>query len=502
MTGSEDSVVIAGAGPTGFMLAAELALGGVDAMVLERRPSPEIDGSRAGGLHSRTIEVLDQRGVAERFLAEGEPVQVSSFAGVRLDLSGFPTRHDYALALWQRHTQRILADWVAELGVEVRYGVEVAGFAQDDDGVELRLTGGDSLRARYLIGCDGGRSPVRKAAGIEFPGSEPTSSSLIAEVEMTASPELGVRQDEAGTQGLGRVEYEIVDGEVVFADTGPVRVMLTQPWSGAAGEPTLADVRDGLVSVYGTDFGVHSPIWISRFTDAARQAAAYRERRVLLAGDAAHIHPPNGGHGLNTGVQDAVNLGWKLAAVVRGELPESLLDSYEAERHPVGAGVLRDTLAHVALSRTDARANAVRGAVAELLEADEARRRFAARAAGLAIRYELGDGHPLLGRRMPDLDVEVAGRPTRVYELMHEARPLLIGFGRPRRFEATPVPERVRVIDAEHAGDWKLPGIGRVDRPEAVLVRPDGHVAWVGGEADAGLADALETWCGVSPPGV
>ena len=342
---TEHAVVIAGGGPTGMMLAAELALAGVDVALLERRADHVLAGSRAGGFHSRTIEVLDQRGVADRFLAEGQVVQAATFGTTMLDMSDFPTRHPYSLGIWQNQIERIMAEWIAELPVHIRYGCEVTGFAQDDTGVDVRLSGGESLRARYLVGCDGGRSLIRKAAGIEFPGWDATRSNLIAEVEMTEEPELGIRHDEKGTHALGRLEYEIRDGEVVYADEGPVRVMVTEAHVGHTTEPTLRDLRDALISVYGTDFGMHNPTSISRFTDMTRQAAAYRAGRVLLAGDAAHVHYPVGGQGLSLGVQDAVNLGWKLAQVVGGTSPESLLDTYHAERHPVAARVLRYTMA-------------------------------------------------------------------------------------------------------------------------------------------------------------
>ena len=309
MTIQDADVLIAGAGPTGLMLAVELALAGVDVAIVERRESQALAGSRAGGLHSRSIEVLDQRGIADRFLAEGKKAQVAQFSGVPLDISDFPTRHPYSLGLWQNHIERILAGWVEELEVPIYRGREVTGFAQDDTGVDVEQSDGKSLRAEYLAGCDGGRSLVRKAAGIEFPGWDPTTSALIAEVEMAEEPELGVRHDALGIHGLGRVEYEIRDGEIVWADSGPVRVMLTEAHVGRSTEPTLRDLSEGLIAVYGTDYGIHSPTSISRFTDMTRQAAAYRDRRVLLAGDAAHVHSPDGAQGLQTAVQDAVNLG-------------------------------------------------------------------------------------------------------------------------------------------------------------------------------------------------
>jgi 2-polyprenyl-6-methoxyphenol hydroxylase-like FAD-dependent oxidoreductase len=488
-------VVIAGGGPTGLMLAGELALAGVDVAIVERRASQDLPGSRAGGLQSRTIEVLDQRGIADRFLSQGQKAQVAGFAGTRLDISDFPTRHPYGLGLWQKHIERILAGWVGELAVPIHYGTEVTGFAQDDTGVDVELSGGRSLRAQYLVGCDGGRSVVRKTAGIEFPGWDPTTSSLLAEAEMTEEPELGVRRTPSGTHALGKVEYEVKDGEVVYKKGGTVGVMLTESQVGRS-EPTLRDLSEGLIAVYGTDYGIHSPTWITRFTDVTRQAAAYREGRVLLAGDAAHVHSPVGGQGLNTGVQDAVNLGWKLAQVVKKTSPESLLDTYHAERHPVAARVLRKTMAQVALMRVDDRTEALRDTVSELLSMDEPRKRFAAMMSGLDIHYDLGEGHPLLGRRMPDLDLVTADGPLRLFTLLHDARPVLLNLGEPGGFDITPWADRVQLVDAEYDGPWELPVLGAVTAPTAVLIRPDGYVAWVGDLTQLGLADALTTWFG------
>src|SRR5918994_1576829 len=480
------------------MLAGELALAGVDVAIVERRASQDLPGSRAGGLHSRTIEVLDQRGIADRFLSEGQVAQVAGFASVRLDISDFPTRHPYGLGLWQNHIERILAGWVGELAVPIYRGREVTGFAQDDTGVGVEVSDGQSLRAEYLIGCDGGRSLIRKAAGIEFPGWDPTMSCLIAEVEMAEEPEWGIRRDDKGIHSLGRLEYEVRDGEVVYMDEGPIGVMVTEQHVGQTSEPTLRDLSEALIAVFGTDYGIHSPTWISRFTDMTRQAASYRDRRVLLAGDAGHVHSPAGGQGLNIGVQDAVNLGWKLAQVVNETSPESLLDTYHAERHPVAARVLRNTMAQTALLRSDERIDALRDTVAKLLSMDEPRKRFAAEMSGLDIHYDLGEGHPLLGRRMPDLDLVTANGPLRVFTLLHDAQPVLLNLGEPGGLDITPWADRVRLIDAEYVGKWELPTLGAVTAPTAVLIRPDGYVAWVGDGTDLGLPDALSTWFG--PP--
>jgi 2-polyprenyl-6-methoxyphenol hydroxylase-like FAD-dependent oxidoreductase len=478
--------VIAGGGPTGLMLAGELALADVDVAVIERRVSRELDGSRAGGLHSRTIEVLDQRGIADRFLVAGRTMQIQAFAGVLLDITDFPTRHNYGLALWQSHFERILAEWVVgELGVPILHGREVTGFAQDGTGVDVDLSDASSLRAGYLVGCDGGRSVIRKGAGIDFVGLDPTTSWMIAEVEMGEEPEVGVRPEGGGIGPVNREE-----------GGGPYRVVLKEQQIEHAREPTLQDLADALAGAYGTDFGVHSPSWISRFTDVTRQAASYRDRRVLIAGDAAHVHPPQGGQGLNTGVQDAVNLGWKLAQVVDGSSPESLLDTYHNERHPIGARALRNTMAAVALGGTDERHLALRDLVAGWLSMDEPRRQMVGSLSGLDIRYELGNGHPLVGRRMPDLDLQSVHGPTRVFTLLHDARPVLVNFGASRGFDAAPWAKRVRSADASYDGVWDLPVIGEVAAPAAVLIRPDGYVAWAGDLEDPELPRVCSLWFG------
>lgn len=492
MRTNEHAVVIAGGGPTGMMLAAELKLAGIDVAIVERRTSQDLAGSRAGGLHSRSIEILDQRGVADRFISQGTLHKVVHFH-VPLDISDFPTRHNYVLGLFQNHIERILADWVSELAVPMYRGREVTDFAQDETGVEVKLFDGESLRAEYLIGCDGGRSVIRKLAGIDFPGWDPTVSWLICEAHWTQEPEWGFRHNAFGSHGVGKLE------------DGRMRAVLTEERVGPGTEPTLRDISEALISIYGTDFGVHSPNWISRFTDMTRQAAAYREGRVLLAGDAAHVHPPTGGQGLNIGVQDAVNLGWKLAQVIKQISPASLLDTYHAERHPIAARALRNTMAQVALRRPDDRSKVLGDYVAEFLRTDETRKRMVAEMSGLHVHYDFGSTgsdkkHPLLGRRMPDLDVVTAHGSMRVFSLLHKARAALLNLGEPDTFDISAWANRVQMIDAKYTGPWELPAIGVVSAPTAVLIRPDGYVAWVGEESQQGLADALTTWFGQPSP--
>lgn len=479
------AVVIAGAGPTGLMLAAELALAGVDVAVVERRESHELVGLRAGGLHARTIEVLDQRGVAERFISQGKTMQVAGYAFIPLDLSDFPTRHNYGLALFQNHIERILADWVQELPVTLYRGREVTGFSQDEAGVDVALDRGEALRAQYLVGCDGGRSAVRKASGIDFAGWDASISYLIAELEMTEEPPAS-RRSERGLSAVAKLEGQ------------RVRAVLVEPQV-RSGDATLSDVRQTLIAAFGSDFGARNPTWISRFSDMARQAVSYRERRVLLAGDAAHVHAPSGGQGLNIGVQDAVNLGWKLAQVVKGISPDGLLDSYQRERHPIAARVLRLTLAMTALGRGDDRTEALREDLTELFGMEEPRKRYAALLSGLGVRYDLGEGHPLLGRRMPDLELITASGTQRVFTLLHDARPVLLELGG-TALDGARWSDRVRHVVARYPGSWELPAIGAVPAVDAVLIRPDGYVAWTGKGTDEGLHEALTRWFGPAAP--
>lgn len=493
---SEHEIIIVGGGPTGLMLAGELALAGADVAIVERRSTQDLDGSRAGGLHARSLEVLDQRGIVDRFLKLGQTHPKVGFH-VPLDISDFPTRHNYLLALRQKHIERLLAAWVEELNVPIYRGMEVVSVAPDESGVDVATVQGAAMRASWLVGCDGGRSLVRKSVDIAFPGTDASTSWLIAEVKMSERPELGFHDTASGRHATAMLE----DGETVG-------VVIAGQDPRATGTPSLHDLAAALTAAYGKDFGVHAPRWMSRFNDATRQAEAYRKGRVLLAGDAAHIHSPVGGQGLNLGLQDAVNLGWKLARVAKGIAPEALLDTYHTERHSVAARVLRTTIAQSVLRSPGERIAALGDFVSELLAMDEPRKRFAGMMSGLDIRYDFGDGHPLLGRRMPDLDIVTADGATRVFTLLHDARPVLLNFGKPGferfGFETSGAlaldgwSDRIKLLDATFEGVCELPVIGAVRMPGAVLIRPDGHVAWAGeGDGDAkGLVEVVSGWLG------
>ena len=461
-----ESVIIAGGGPTGLMLACELRLAGVDVLVLERLAEPSGE-SRAGGIHARTMEVLDQRGMLEPFLAEGRPIQAGHFSGIRLDFSGFETRYPYLLAILQRRIERLLEGRALSLGVRIRRDVSVVGLRQDASSVQVETTAGTFL-AQYLVGCDGGRSTVRRLAGIDFPGTPATLTAILGDVELADPPAQVVFQ-----QRTPGGNYSVIDFE-----PGWYRVSTTEFDVVADRDSpiTVDELRAALIRIAGTDFGLHSPRWISRYNDAARQATAYRSGRVLLAGDAAHIHYPAGGQGLNTGVQDAVNLGWKLALVVQGRAGDTLLDSYHAERHPVGARVLENTRAQTALTRPDAQTEALRSVFEGLVALDDVNRGLGLMVSGLDIRYPMGDGHPLLGRRVPDYDLPDG---SRVFAHLHAGRPVLL---------AGPTPAGAHDIAA-----------GRADvvesKTETMLVRPDGHVAWVEPQGEAALRAALDRWC-------
>jgi 2-polyprenyl-6-methoxyphenol hydroxylase-like FAD-dependent oxidoreductase len=468
-------VIVVGCGPTGLMLAGELRLHGVHALLLEKEAEPT-GYVRALGLHVRSVEVMDQRGLLERFLALGQQFAVGGFfAGItkswpeRLD-----TAHPYVLGIPQTVTERLLTEHATEVGVEIRRGCELVGLSQDEDGVTVELAEGTRLRSRYLVGCDGGRSTVRKLLGVGFPGEPSRVETLLGEMEVTEDPatvaaivaEVRKTQLRFGAMPLGEGVYRIVvPAEGVAEDR-------TVP-------PTLEEFKQQLRAFAGTDFGAHSPRWLSRFGDATRLAERYRTGRVLLAGDAAHVHPPTGGQGLNLGVQDAFNLGWKLAAEVGGWAPEGLLDSYHTERHPVAAAVLDNTRAQMQLLSPEPGPQAVRRLVSELMDFEEVNRYLIEKITAIGVRYDFGEGHDLLGRRMRDVGL----KRGRLYELMHGGRGLLLD--QTGRLSVAGWAERVdHVVDVSE----------ELDVP-AVLLRPDGHVAWVGDDQQD-LLSQLPKWFG------
>ncbi|MEV7142081.1 rifampin monooxygenase [Streptomyces tauricus] len=468
-------VIVVGAGPTGLMLAGELRLHGVHVVVLEKLTEPTAE-SRGRGLHTRSVEMMDQRGLLDRFLAVSEKFQAGGlFGGImkpwpdRLD-----TAHPYGLSTLQPVTERLLDERAVELGAEIRRGHEVAGLSQGEDGVGVELTDGTRLRSRYVVGCDGGRSVVRKLIGVGFPGEPATVETLLGDMELTAD-----------TASVEAVVAEVRKTQLRFGTIpngdGTYRVIV--PADGVAEDrataPTLDEFKERLRAVAGTDFGVHSPRWLSRFGDATRQAERYRVGRVLLAGDAAHIHPPTGGQGLNLGVQDAFNLGWKLAAAVDGWAPEGLLDSYHDERHPVGARVLDNTRAQITLLGTDAGATALRELFSKLMDFEEVNRYVTEMITAVGVRYDFGEGHDLLGRRMRDLDL----KRGRLYSLMHDGRGLLLD--RTGLLSVSGWTDRI---------DHVVDGSEQLDVP-AVLLRPDGHVAWAGDDQRDLLAH-LPKWFG------
>jgi 2-polyprenyl-6-methoxyphenol hydroxylase-like FAD-dependent oxidoreductase len=502
----DTDVVIAGAGPTGLMLACELRLAGVDVMVVDRL-AERTGQSRAGGIHSRTLEVLDQRGILDRFLAAGRLEPVGHFSGLYLEFDEAESRHPYPLTILQPVIERLLEERAGELGLRVRRSSEVTGVHQDEGGVTVELNAADApdttkpagaapatLRARYLVGCDGGRSVVRKLSDIDFPGTPATMTSLIGDVELPDLTEDYIWGGRGEGGHYSAINFEPGWHRVITSEYDHV----TDP----EGPVTFDQLRASLIKLIGTDYGMRNPRWVSRFNDTARQAAQYREGRIMLAGDAAHIHFPAGGQGLNMGVQDAVNLGWKLSMVINGQAPETLLDSYHAERHPVAERVLHNTRAQAALSRPDPQIEALRDVFASLIVFDDVNRHLRDMLTALGIRYPTGSDHPLAGRRVPDAGLKTAGGATRVYELLHTARPVLLDLRGSAAVAAALEGwgDRVDLVEARNDADhWTVPAVGEIPTPAALLIRPDGHVAWVstaGPPDTAALQAALATWFG------
>lgn len=472
--GHDFDVIIAGCGPAGATLAAELRLHDVRVLVLEKETEPA-SFVRIVGLHMRSIELMAMRGLLDRLLRHGRRRPVGGlFAAIPAPApEGLDADYPYLLGIPQPVVVRILEEHAVALGARVRHGSAVTGFEQDDEGVTVELADGERLRARYLVGCDGGRSTVRKRLGVGFPGEPSRNETLMGEMRVGAAPE-EIAARVAAVRETQRRFWLRPFGAGIYSVVVPAAGV-----GGRAPAPTLEDFRRQLRAVAGTDFGVHSPRWLSRFGDATRLAERYRVGRVLLAGDAAHIHPPTGGQGLNLGVQDAFNLGWKLAAQIRGWAPETLLDTYEAERRPVAEDVLDNTRAQTELLSTAPGPQAVRRLLTELTGIDEVNRRLVEKITAIGIRYDFGTGPDLIGRRMRDIDVAQG----RLYGLLHRGRGLLLD--RTGRLTVHGRPDRV-----DHLAD----PTAALDVP-CVLVRPDGHVAWIGDD-QRDLDEHLSRWFG------
>jgi 2-polyprenyl-6-methoxyphenol hydroxylase-like FAD-dependent oxidoreductase len=493
---SDGPVIIAGAGPTGLTLATELRRGGADVLLLEARPNRGVDGSRAAGMQPRTIEMLDQRGIAERFLAAGPPSNLGNFAGIKLDYSILPSRFPYAINIMQAETEQILEDIAAELGVPVRWSTKVTGVRDVGGGVEVSLegpAGAETVSGSYLVGCDGGRSTVRKLMGVGFPGTDATMVALIGDVELDQPPQRPLFLDRRQSGLITAIQFR----------PGWYRVVTTERERTAGpGDPvTIEELRASAVKVAGTDFGMHSARWLSHFNDAVRQADQYRVGRVLLAGDAAHIHLPAGGQGMNMGMQDAFNLGWKLAAVTRGDAPEGLLDTYHDERHAADADILKIIRAQSVLCEPGPRTGELYDLFTHLVDFDNVNRYLSTLQSGLDIRYPMAGGHPLLGRRVHDVSIRCGDTTSRIYNLLHPAKAVLLDLSGSGQLCAatTRWRGRVNVIQAGCPSDpWPVPGAGTVAVPTALLIRPDGYVSWVNdGDYDLGLLrESLTTWCG------
>ncbi|WP_227979387.1 FAD-dependent monooxygenase [Nocardia spumae] len=486
-------VVIAGGGPTGLMLAIELRLAGIEVEVLDALPA-RTGESRAGGIHARSMELLDQRGLLDDLLARGRRIQAGHFGGLALNFADFETRYPFTLAVLQSTIERELDAAATASGAPVRWDSPVTGFRADEEGVLVEVGGARPrrIRARYLAGCDGGRSAVRKLAGIGFDGTDATVTGMLADVELAEPP----AEPFFGTRG------SVGDFSVIQFEPGWYRLMAQchDRVLPRGSELTYEQFRTAFTELAGTDFGMHSPRWVTHYSDSARQADRYRVGRVFLAGDAAHIHYPAGGQGQNLGLQDAANLGWKLAAVLRGDASEALLDTYESERHPIAARVLRNTRAQTALSRPGVHMDALRDTMSELIGMDAVRHRLGLMITALDIRYDCAGDHPLTGRRVPDADLVTAAGPTRLYELLRSGRPILLSRTETETPDIRGWKDRVDLVTADDRVDtWTVPGLGSVAAPTSALIRPDGYIAWAAADSTTqGLATALTTWVGAA----
>ncbi|MBV7701185.1 FAD-dependent monooxygenase [Nocardia nova] len=486
-------VVVAGGGPTGLMLAYELRLAGVEVELLDALPA-RTGESRAGGIHARTMEILDQRGLLDELLRQGRTLPRGHFGGLPLDFSDFHTRFPYTLAVLQSVIERELDRHATAAGAPVQWDSPVTGFRQDDSGVEVEVGGTHPrrIRAAYLVGCDGGRSAVRKLAGIGFDGTDATVTGMIADVELAAPPAELFFGARGATGDYSVIQFEPGWYRLIAQCHDRVRER--------GSELIFDEFLGAFTELAGTDFGMHSPRWVTHYGDAARQADRYRVGRVFLAGDAAHIHFPAGGQGQNLGLQDAANLGWKLAAVLRGNASDALLDTYESERRPIAARVLQNTRAQTALSRPGAHVDALRDSMSDLLAIDEVRHRLGLMITALDIRYDCDDHHPLCGRRVPDSDIVTADGPARVHELLRPGRPIVLVRNAAEVPDISDWKDRVDIVCAQDRGaEWTVPGLGPVPAPTHTLIRPDGYIAWAAVDSSTeGLDAALTTWVGAN----
>jgi bifunctional hydroxylase/dehydrase len=483
----ETDVIVVGAGPTGLMLAGELRLGGARVVLVERLDEPT-GQSRGLGFTARTMEIFDQRGLLPRF-GDLETSPFGHFGGVQFDYTVLQDAHFGARGIPQSQVETVLEAWATDVGVDIRRGWELLGITDDGDGVEIAASTADGVRtlsASYLVGCDGGRSTVRKLGGFAFPGADPTRGMYLADVIGC-----GLRPRFLGER--------MPNGMVMAAPLAPGvdRIIVCEhgtPASDGGEEVSFEEVAGAWERITGESIRHGSASWVSSFTDATRQATEYRRGRVLLAGDAAHIHLPAGGQGLSTGVQDAANLGWKLAAVVRGWANEDLLDSYHDERHAAGKRLLMNTRAQGMIFLGGEESDPLRELLTELMTYDDVRRHLAGIVSGLDTRYDLGSEHPMVGRRIPPRRLDGPSGRTSTTELLHPAQGVLLDLADSAELRQVAADWKERVTVTTAGPEM----VGTFGDATALLVRPDGYVAWAGDATDptAGLDAALYRWFG------